>query len=91
MKGKNKNEHINDVVMAEQTKGSDTRFHRYGQDVGAFVDIIKRFTASGDLVCDPFCGGGTTGVACLFTERKFLGIDVDGECILQAEKRLKRI
>jgi ParB-like chromosome segregation protein Spo0J len=91
VKGKNKNEHINDIVMAAQTKGSDTRFHRYGQDVGAFVDIIKRFTANGDLVCDPFCGGGTTGVACLLTGRKFLGIDNDGQCVLEAEKRLQRI
>ncbi len=53
------------------------------------MDIVKRFTVNDDFVCDPYCGGGTTGVACLLMKRKFLGIDIDGQCILGAEKRLR--
>ena len=90
VKGKNRNEHVSDVVTPTLA-GTDPRFHRHGQDIGGFVDLVKRFTVKGDLVCDPFCGGGTTGVACLLTERKFLGIDADGRCVAETEKRLRRL
>lgn len=91
VKGKNQNEHISDVVTATRTDGADNRFHKWGQDVAAFADIIGRFTVKGDLVCDPFCGGGTTGVACLATNRKFIGIDIDSDCIRKTERRLGEI
>ena len=35
----------------------------------------------GDLILDPFCGTGTTGVAALRLKRRFVGIDNDGETI----------
>jgi len=49
------------------------------------VALVKRMieccTNPGDLVLDPFMGSGTTGVACLQTCRRFVGIDVDeGYC-----------
>lgn len=43
--------------------------------------ILRRFvedsTQPGDLVLDPFCGSGTTGVACVQTGRRFIGIEID--------------
>ena len=56
VKGKNRNEYVTDVVTPK-LGGRDLRFHRQGLDVGGFVDLVKGFTAKGDLVCDPFCGG----------------------------------
>jgi DNA modification methylase len=35
------------------------------------------FLPDGCTVLDPFCGSGTTGVACQITGRKFLGIEID--------------
>ena len=43
--------------------------------------LIERATNPGDTVLDPFCGSGTTGVACVQTGRNFIGIELDpGYC-----------
>lgn len=42
----------------------------------------------GDIVFDPFCGSGTTGAVALGLERKFLGIELNAEYIVLAEKRI---
>jgi len=34
-------------------------------------------TTVGDLILDPFLGGGTTAVACLKTKRRCVGIELD--------------
>lgn len=39
--------------------------------------FIKLFTAPGDVVLDPFIGSGTTALACLKTERHFVGIEIE--------------
>lgn len=38
--------------------------------------IVKASSNEGDLVLDPFCGCGTTGVAAVNLERQFVGVDV---------------
>lgn len=39
--------------------------------------LIEALSEPGDLVLDPFAGSGTTGVACVQTGRKFIGIEID--------------
>lgn len=41
------------------------------------LEIVADFTEPGELVCDPYMGSGTTGIACLRTGRKFIGIEID--------------
>jgi len=38
--------------------------------------FIHLFTRKGDLVLDPFMGSGTTAIACIKTNRHFIGIEV---------------
>lgn len=42
----------------------------------------------GATVLDPFMGSGTTGVACVRTGRKFIGIEIDPTYYAIAEKRI---
>ena len=55
------------------------------------VEVMKwclSFLPEGCTVLDPFCGSGTTGVACMQTGRRFIGIEIDaGYCDI-ARKRI---
>ncbi len=37
--------------------------------------LVELFSVRGGLVCDPFMGSGTTGMACLRSGRRFIGIE----------------
>jgi DNA modification methylase len=50
---------------------------------------IKAGCPKGGIVLDPFFGAGTTGIAALKQDKKFIGIELNPEYIQIAEKRLK--
>ena len=41
-------------------------------------------------VLDPFCGSGTTGVVALRLNRRFIGIELKGEYVEMAHRRIAR-
>ena len=50
--------------------------------------IIKLTTNEGDLVVDVFTGSGTTGIACMNTGRRFIGIELDTVYADMANERI---
>ena len=50
--------------------------------------LIQLFSFSGDIVLDPFMGSGTTAVAALEADRKYVGYEINEEYVRLAEKRL---
>lgn len=52
---------------------------------------IKNSSNEGDVVLDPFMGTGSVGVACLNTNRKFIGIELDDKYFDIAKKRIEMI
>jgi site-specific DNA-methyltransferase (adenine-specific) len=50
--------------------------------------IISLCSKEGDLVLDPFCGSGTTGVVSVMRARRFIGIDLDEAYIELARGRI---
>ena len=53
-------------------------------------DIIKIHTNENDIVIDPFMGSGTTGLACLNLNRRFIGIELDKNYFNLSIDRLKK-
>lgn len=51
--------------------------------------LIDLMTKPADLVIDPFMGSGTTGVACMRTGRRFVGIELDQRHFEVARKRIE--
>ena len=77
-----------DIIEAD---ANDKRFHVWGQSVGQMEWIIKRASLPGQIILDPFCGGGTTGVAALQLQRMFIGVDIDRTAIAQTAERCKAL
>jgi len=71
--------------------GPSKEHHEWGQSVGGFQQLVQRFSVEGGLVCDPFCGAGTTGLACLQEGRNFIGSDIDEESISKTKYRLHQL
>jgi len=51
--------------------------------------LIQLYSFKGDIVLDPFMGSGTTAVASLKSDRKFVGYEINKEYIELAEKRIE--
>ena len=50
--------------------------------------LIKSYTNEGETVLDNCMGSGSTGVACMNTNRKFLGIELDPQYFEMARQRI---
>lgn len=50
--------------------------------------LIQLYSFKGDIVLDPFMGSGTTAIAAVKLQRKFVGYDISEEYIELAKKRL---
>lgn len=50
--------------------------------------LVKVFTKESAVVCDPFLGSGSTGIACYNTGRKFIGIELDKHYFEETKTRM---
>lgn len=78
-------------VARSAVNDNDKRFHDWGQSESGMADLIERFSEPGDLVLDPCCGAGTTGVVAMTLNRRFIGIDIDAENIRKSETRIQSL
>ena len=50
--------------------------------------LVKMVTPPNGIILDPFCGSGTTGVACKIEGFNFIGLEQDAEYSKIAEARI---
>jgi site-specific DNA-methyltransferase (adenine-specific) len=51
--------------------------------------LLRLFTQENAIVLDPFIGSGTTAIACIHTNRQYIGFDINHEYIKISERRIK--
>ncbi len=52
--------------------------------------LIQLYTFKDDIILDPFMGSGTTGLASIKADRKFIGYEINEDYVSLANKRLKK-
>ena len=51
--------------------------HHTQKPTELFEYLIKTYTNEGDTVLDNCMGSGTTAIACLYTDRQYIGFELD--------------
>ncbi len=67
---------------------SDVPDHPCPRPLNQTSGIVANFTIASGIILDPFMGSGTTGVACIQTKRRFIGIEIDKGYYEIAKQRL---
>jgi len=73
------------VLKFQQEKG----LHPTQKPVALFEYLIKTYTNENDLVLDNCMGSGTTAIACINTNRNYLGFELDKTYFDIAEERIR--
>jgi site-specific DNA-methyltransferase (adenine-specific) len=68
---------------------SERGFHPTQKPVALMEYFIRTYTDDGACVLDNCMGSGTTGVACINTGRKFVGIEQNPDYFATAKSRIK--
>jgi site-specific DNA-methyltransferase (adenine-specific) len=76
------------VQYFENHNQKENSFHPTQKPVALFEYLIKTYTNEGDLVLDNCAGSGTTGVACINTNRNYILIEKEPEYIEIIKNRL---
>jgi site-specific DNA-methyltransferase (adenine-specific) len=89
---KNENTQMRSVWSIPTPKNGEKEFgkHPTQKPLALLKRIIVASTNENDIVLDPFCGSGTTGVACRnIGNRYFIGIEIDNNYFELSKLRLK--
>jgi site-specific DNA-methyltransferase (adenine-specific) len=76
------------ILKVDNVRG---KLHPTQKPVELMKILIENSSNEGDVVLDPFMGSGSTGVACLNTNRNFIGIELDKNYFEIAKERLNDV
>ena len=93
MKEMNDGKQMKDVWTGSLTKPSEKVEGKHPTQKPEYLleRIILASTEEEQVIVDPFCGSGTTGVEAVRYGRKFIGIDVSEEYMEISKKRLEKV
>ena len=77
-------------VLYFKTAEDEGKLHPTQKPIALFEYLIRTYSNEGDTILDPCMGSGTTGEACMNTNRKFIGIEKDSEYYQVASNRLNK-
>lgn len=74
---------------ASESGGGFKRYHKTQKPVALITDLLLIHSNKGDIVLDPFLGGGTTAIACENINRKWVCIEKEEDYCKISVERLK--
>tara|TARA_B100001769_G_scaffold125725_1_gene98275 strand:+ start:281 stop:1060 length:780 start_codon:yes stop_codon:yes gene_type:complete len=75
-------------VLYFKTAEDEGKLHPTQKPIALYEYLVRTYSNEGDTILDPCMGSGTTGIACLNTNREFIGIERDENYYTIAEERL---
>lgn len=69
--------------------GRQTGLHPTQKPVALLEYLIRTYTNEGETVLDNVMGSGSTGVSCVNTGRKFIGMELDPGYFEAAKRRIE--
>lgn len=78
-----------DTIIMGCWEANKGKLHSTQKPVSLCEYLIKTYTNENDLVLDNCMGSGTTGIACLNTNRNFIGMELDENYFNVAKKRIE--
>lgn len=76
------------IEVANEAVGNKKRLHPTQKPVALLEYLIKTYTNEGEVILDNCMGSGSTGVACVNTNRRFIGIEKDNKYFEIAKQRI---
>lgn len=80
-----------DIIYFKTAESEGKVYHPTQKPVKLLEYLIKTYSNEGETVLDSTMGSGSTGEACLNTERNFIGIEQDEKYFEIAYNRLNRV
>ncbi|MBT4209284.1 site-specific DNA-methyltransferase, partial [Candidatus Woesearchaeota archaeon] len=74
---------------SEKNSGLENNIHPTVKPVTLMSYLVTLGSRKGDVVLDPFSGSGTTGIACVFSERNYILIEREKEYFKIMEARIE--
>ena len=75
-------------IIEIKSTDSTKNLHPTQKPIALLEYLIKTYTKEGETVLDNCMGSGSTGVACINTNRKFIGIELDSNYYNIAKQRI---
>jgi DNA modification methylase len=76
------------AVPQSNFNDAERKVHPAQKPVAVFRWLVNAVTQPGEIVCDPFAGSGTSGVAATQLGRRYHGIEIDAEFLRLARERV---
>jgi site-specific DNA-methyltransferase (adenine-specific) len=81
--------HPRSVINHIPKDNRNKQLHHTAKPVALCEWLIKTYSNQGDMVMDFTMGSGSTIIACINTNRKYIGIEKEKDIFLTAEKRIE--
>lgn len=81
-------EHYSAELLEKSEYKGHKPFATYQRPITMLSYLIRKYTEEGDTVMDNCMGTGSTGVACVQTGRKFIGMEIDNDFFEIAAERI---